>query len=214
MIISIWVIISFLLLPAGSLRYWTVAFVALLLVVGVGDDLPVRALLVTMLALHVAFVVPAAARSGQPRFLWMALVSLVLLTGLVVTGGVHYWLPALIVAVLVVPFGVPLLWRRPPPSGPAFEVRLWPRRRGDGPPISAQSADGPAGVPTAEAPADLPPANGDGRGSQSEQGAGDDQQPGSPPPRNVRAFPLGKRPAGRPTRSPWPQRQRRPPAAS
>src|SRR5262245_3842520 len=129
-IISVWVIIGFLLLPAGSLRYWTAAFVVLLVVIGFGDHLPVRALLVALLALHVLFVVPAASRSGQLVLLWMALISLALLAGLVITGGVRYWLPALIVAVIVVPLGAPLLWASPRERGPAVEVRLWPRRRG------------------------------------------------------------------------------------
>src|SRR5689334_24533448 len=103
-IISFWVIIGFLLLSAGSLRYWTAAFAVLLVVVGLGDHLPARALLVALLAMHVLFVVPAASRSGQLILLWMALISLALLAGLVITGGVRYWLPALIVAVVVVPF--------------------------------------------------------------------------------------------------------------
>ncbi|WP_433383229.1 hypothetical protein ACQPZX_20775 [Actinoplanes sp. CA-142083] len=162
MIISIWVIIAFLLLPAGSFRYWTVAFVAVLLVVGVGDLIPARALLTALLALHVLFVVPAAARSGQRRHLTMGLVSAALLAWLVIAGGVRYWLPALIIAALVVPFGVPLLWRRPRRT--SFEVRFWPRGRTAGDPrapLSAQHPKGtaqPAGEPGYTAPdSELPP---------------------------------------------------------
>src|SRR3954451_19918095 len=196
-IISIWVIIGFLLLPAGSLRYWTAAFVVLLVVVGFGDHLPVRALLVALLALHVLFVAPAASRSGQRVLLWMALISLVLLAGLVITGGVPYWLPALIVAVVVVPLGVPLLWAKPRAGGPVVEVRLWPRRRGSGlPDQPGPAAAGP--VPPAE-PGEQP---------------GSEEKPPPPPPGNVRQFPRGRRSGPRPSAKSRPQRQRRPPAAS
>jgi hypothetical protein len=195
-IISIWVIAGFLLLPAGSLRYWTAAFVVLLVVVGFGDHLPVRALLVALLAMHVLFVAPAASRSGQRALLWMALISLALLAVLVVTGGARYWAPALIVAVIVVPFGVPLLWARPREAGPAVEVRLWSRRRGSG--QSAPVADEPV-------PPDAEP------GAPPEEGR--PPPPPSPAPRNVRRFPPGKRPGSRPAAHNGPQRQRRPPAA-
>src|SRR5690348_5630053 len=145
-IISIWVIIGFLLLPAGSLRYWTAAFVVLLAVAGRGRRRPVGRLLVALVALHVLSAAPAAARSGQRRLLGMALISLALLAGLVVTGGVRYWLPALIVAVIVVPFGVPLLWARPRDPGPAVEVRLWSRRRGARLPKEPHGPEGPGGL--------------------------------------------------------------------
>lgn len=222
MIISIWVIISFLLLPAGSLRYWTTAFVVLLLIVGAGDFIPVRALLAALLGLHVIFVVPAATRSGQRRFLWMALVSAGLLAWLVIGGGVRYWLPALIIAVLVVPFGVPLLWSRPRPDGPdfapAFEVRFWPRRRAPGdsrPPVSAQSPEeaGPPAAKRRRPRRPEPPAEEEQPPAPDDQQAGPSPAPPPPaPPRNTRSFPPGPRPGGRP--APRPQRQRRPPAAS
>ncbi|MCU7727278.1 hypothetical protein ODJ79_26410 [Actinoplanes sp. KI2] len=198
-IISIWVVIGFLLLPTGSLRYWTAAFVVLLAVVGVGDHLPVRTLLVALLALHVLFVAPAAARSGQRALLRMALISLALLTALVVTGGVRYWLPALIVGVLVVPFGVPLLWARP---RPAVEVRLWPRLRG--PERSTPVADEPAPAPPPAEPGESP----------ADEERPPRPAPSPPPPRNVRQFPPGKRRGARPSAPDMPQRQRRPPAAS
>jgi hypothetical protein len=159
-IISIWVIAGFLLLPAGSLRYWTAAFVVLLVVVGFGDHLPVRALLAALLALHVVFVAPAASRSGQRPLLWMALVSLALLAALVITGGVRYWLPALIVAAVVVPFGVPLLWAKPRDRGPVVEVRWWSRRPGSHPPDQpAPAAPDPPdhSVPAAPQPTPDPP---------------------------------------------------------
>jgi len=202
-IISIWVITGFLLLRAGSLRYWTAAFAALLAVVGFGDHLPVRALLVALLAMHVVFVAPAAARSGQRPLLWMALISLALLAALVITGGVHYWLPALIVAVVVLPFGVPLLWARPRAGGPIVEVRLWPRRRGprlpgQTGPAAAEPAP-PAGETSGDEPAPAQPAE-------------DDKK--LPPPRNVRRFPPERRPGARPPAQDRPLRQRRPPAAS
>jgi len=204
-IISIWVIIGFLLLPAGSLRYWTAAFVVLLVVVGFGDHLPVRALLVALLALHVLFVAPAAARSGQRRPLGMALISLVPLAGLVITGGVRYWLPALIVAVVVAPFGVPLLWARPRDPGPVVEVRWWPPRRG--PRLPEQS--GPAATSATPPESGEPPAT-DPPDSPDE---GAERPPPSLPPRNVRQFPPGKRAGARPAQN-QPERQRRPPAAS
>jgi len=212
-IISIWVIIGFLLLRAGSLRYWTAAFVVLLVVVGFGDHLPVRALLVVLLAFHVLFVVPAASRSGQRVLLWMALISLALLAGLVITGGVRYWLPALIAAVVVVPLGVPLLWAQPRERGPAVEVRFWPWRRG--PRLPRQTGPAAAGpTPPPDDAAGGEPS--DGGASQDEpsqdEPAEDDKKP--PPPRNVRPFPPGRRPGGQPPAQSHLQRQRRPPAAS
>jgi hypothetical protein len=203
-IISVWVIIGFLLLPAGSLRYWTAAFVVLLVVVGFGDHLPVRALLVALLALHVLFVVPAASRSGQRVLLWMALISLGLLAGLVITGGMRYWLPALIVAVVVVPLGVPLLWAKPRAGGSVVEVRLWPRRRG---PHLPKQPD-----PTAADPAAADPAAADPAPPAEPDEPPEEEKP--PPPRNVRQFPPGRRPGTRPPSQNRPQRQRRPPAAS
>jgi hypothetical protein len=208
-IISIWVVIGFLLLPAGSLRYWTAAFVVLLVVVGFGDHLPVRALLVALLALHVLFVVPAASRSGQRPLLWTALVSLALLALLVITGGVRYWLPALIVAVVVVPFGVPLLWAKPRDGGPVVEVRLWPRRHGSRPtdPAGPAAAE-PAPTPPAE-PAEPAEPEAAGTGETGETGEGAEKPP--PPPRNVRQFPGGNRPGSRPSARNLPQRRRPPP---
>lgn len=203
MIISIWVIIGFLLLPAGSLRYWTAAFVVLLAAVGFGDHLPVRALLVALLAFHVLFVVPAASRSGRRLPLGMALISLVPLAALVVTGGVRYWLPALIVAVVVVPLGVPLLWAGPRDRGPGVEVRLWPRRRGPHLPKQAGPAS-PPDDPSGDEPSGAEPSQDDS--------AEDNKKPS--PPRNVRQFPPGRRPGARPPAQNRPQRQRRPPAAS
>jgi len=200
-IISFWVIIGFLLLSAGSLRYWTAAFAVLLVVVGLGDHLPARALLVALLAMHVLFVVPAASRSGQRILLGMALISLALLAGLVITGGVRYWLPALIVAVVVVPLGVPMLWAKPRDPGPGVEVRLWPRHRG---PRLPKQPDPAAADPTPPTP------------EPEEVSEGDEPPPPPPPapPRNVRQFPPGRRPGTRPPAQSRPQQQRRPPAAS
>jgi hypothetical protein len=212
-IISIWVIIGFLLLRAGSLRYWTAAFVALLAVVGFGDHLSMRALLVGLLAMHVLFVVPAAAGSGQRVLVWMALVSLGLLAGLVVTGGVRYWLPALIVAVVVVPLGVPLLWASPRAGG--VEMRFWPGRRGprlpqQTGPTAADPVSSGLTTPSADA-ADADPAT-DNPAPPDETDESPEGEESSP--RNVRQFPPGRRPGTRPAAQNRPQRQRRPPAAS
>jgi len=98
----------------------------------------------------------------------------------------------------VVPFGVPLLWAEPREGGPAVEVRLWPRRRG--PRLPKQP--NPAAANPAPPPPD-PDAPSEG-----------DETPPPEPPRNVRQFPPGKRPGGRPPAQNRPQRQRRPPAAS
>ena len=211
MIISIWVIIGFLLLRAGSLRYWTAAFVVLLVVVGFGDHLPARALLVAVLASQVLFVVPAASRSGQRVPLLMALISLVPLAGLVVTGGVRYWLPALIVAFVVVPLGVPLLWAEPRDRGPGVEVRLWPRRRGPRLPKQSTPADSGPAPPEPERPEPEQP---EPEQPEPDEQPGSEEKPPPPPPRNVRQFPPGRRPDARPPAQNRPQRQRRPPAAS
>jgi hypothetical protein len=227
-IISIWVITGFLLLPAGSLRYWTAAFVALLAVVGFGDHLPVRALLVALLAIHVLFVAPAASRSGQRPLLWMALISLALLAALVITGGVHYWLPALLVAVVALPLGVPLLWTTARASGPTVEVRLWPRRRGfplPNQPHPAGSAPAPPPPePSGAEPAQDASSQDDPSQDVSTQDVSTQDEPSTddpstddtkpPTPRNVRQFPPGRRPGSRPPTQSRPQRQRRPPTAS
>lgn len=129
-VISIWVIIAFLLLPAaGNLRYWTAAFVVLLVVVGAGDVLPTRALLASLLGVHILFAVPAGLTAAGRRRLWTVAVSVVALTWLAVTGGREYWLPILLAAVGAGVIGTPLLWvwfRTHPRTH--VEVRLWPRR--------------------------------------------------------------------------------------
>jgi hypothetical protein len=212
-IISVWAIIAFLLLPAGSFRYWTAAFIALLLLVGAGDHLPVRALLAGLLALHIVFAFPAAARSGQRRHLWMTLVSAVLLTGLVTTGGIRYWLPALIVAVLLVPFGVPLLWKRPRPrpARASFEVRFWPRGRLPGDPRGPVSAQHPSDSPTPPSNAQ-PSAASPAESSPAESSPAESSPAESSPAKGRRRHRPGLPTQGRPPRRPTPDET--PPPAS
>jgi hypothetical protein len=198
-VIGIWVVIAFLLLPAaGSLRYWTAAFVILIVVVGAGDYLPARAVLAAVLGLHILFVIPAGLIAEGHRRLWTAPVSLVALTWLVVTGGRQYWLPALVTAAAVGVLGAPALWiwQRRMRSRPGVEVWMWPRREPAPPPPPAAAPAVSAEKPADEAPPEEP------RSARPPR----DRQP-----RNTRSFPPanpGRTPAQRPPAAP--RKSRRP----
>jgi hypothetical protein len=197
-VISVWVIVAFLLLPAaGSLRYWTAAFVLLTIVVAAGDHLATRALLAVILGLHVLFVVPVALIGDQRWRFWTAPVSLVLLAGLVIAGGRHYWLPALVTGLAVGMVGAPLLWiRLRHRSRVDVEVRGWPR-------LKRPAGHEPAGAETAAQPlpepSEDPPAT-----SQSPEPEPRGDRKRHPPPRNKRAFPPQQRnrPPGAPAPAP------------